>query len=317
MAKRVRLMALALAAALLCGCGNTVTEEARVLSDLRQSYRNADLVVTGECVEVHDVDGVRCAALRVQETVAGRPPEDIVHCTAADMQAGNGYLVYLKRPDAPLAGEPNGYTAVAVAAWSAAEDAATAEGVRLPMSVIRTDMENLNTVISAPADIWYYEKMPLLARAADEICIGRVEAMPALEETAFRSTSDNATVEHTLPAALATVRVYGSIKGACRYGEDISLVQAPGLSADLVDAAKLTAVRYGEADVPALNVGSYYVFFLQRGPDAKQAYYFCVNPVQGYVLLEKDILRPGSANQAAAQYQTLLELVVDIKAALA
>lgn len=310
MKKRIGLLltGLGLALALSACAGTSAEEEARMLSALRQGYRSADLVALCTCTQRYtDEQGRVCALLQVDEIIAGEAAPRVV-CLSDALQEGADYLAY-------LAADGTAYTLLCAARWNTQANTAALEDVTLPMAKIREDIQAHAAVISAPSGVWFYRQAEALEAAADEIFIGRLLALPALTDTAFREESEAATVEHSLPAAIVQVQVLGNIKGELGYGDVVSLVQAPGLSADLVDATTLTAVRYGEADVPVLEEDAYYVFFLVRGPDAKQHYYFSVNPVQGYVRLNEDILLVPESNEALAGYDTLLTLLAGLRPA--
>ena len=92
-------MALAVGA-FACACATPVgaqLSDERALSDVQRIYKNAALVVMGECVQSHiNSEGDTCYDLSVEEVVAGYAQAgDIIHCTQGAMKEGETYLLYL------------------------------------------------------------------------------------------------------------------------------------------------------------------------------------------------------------------------------
>lgn len=313
-------MALAVGA-FACACATPVgaqLSDERALSDVQRIYKNAALVVMGECVQSHiNSEGDTCYDLSVEEVVAGYAQAgDIIHCTQGAMKEGETYLLYLAEgeemyhtedmrryellSDAPLPVSENGTVAFA--------------GTQLALSDIKRDIERMDAVITAPATMYYYKELGALIDAADEVFIGRVASISPVKDMAFRSQTDGTIIENTLPAALAQVEAYGVLKGALNYGDPVDLVYAPAMSANLVDASTLKALSYGEANAPALEEGEVYLFFLTQSPDAKQAYRFSVNPMQGYARVDKDDhVHVSHVNSALAGCKDLGSLVREIR----
>ena len=313
-------MALAVGA-FACACATPVgaqLSDERALSDVQRIYKNAALVVMGECVQSHiNSEGDTCYDLSVEEVVAGYAQAgDIIHCTQGAMKEGETYLLYLAEgeemyhtedmrryellSDAPLPVSENGTVAFA--------------GTQLALSDIKRDIERMDAVITAPAATYYYKELGALIDAADEVFIGRVASISPVKDMAFPSQADGTIIENTLPAALAQVEAYGVLKGALNYGDPVDLVYAPAMSANLVDASTLKALSYGEANAPALEEGEVYLFFLTQSPDAKQAYRFSVNPMQGYARVDKDDhVHVSHVNSALAGCKDLGSLVREIR----
>ena len=310
MPKGARIIARVLCMRLLCtGCAarETLADESRALSALRGYYRSAQLIATGVCTRTYyGEDGAILSDFRISEVLAGRgEPGDVICCQTEAMTLGVSYLGDFSYAQA------NAARAVPLAACPLNTGAGDIEydDVTLSLSTIREDMALLQNVIIAPPDTWYYGNIAQLMEACGEVFIGRVRAVPALTDTEFREESGSATIEHTMPASIVPVTVYGSIKGALGYGDEVSFVNVPAHAADMLDAATLTAVRLDTAALPALRAGDFCIFFLLRGPDAKQESYFCVNPLQGFLPLEKDILRVPEGNGAFSDCATLLDFL--------
>ena len=315
-------LAVALAmCAFVCACASPVGVQLtgeRALSDAQRIYKNAALVVLGDCVQSHiNSGGDTCYDLSVTEVIAGNSRAgEVIHCTQGAMKDGETYLLYLTEgedkyhtedmlnykllSDAPLPVSPNGMVALS--------------GTQVPLSDIKADIARMDAVISAPAVAYFYKNLAELVSASDEVFIGRVKSLSDMEDVAFRSQTDGTMVENTLPAAIATVEAYGVLKGALNYGDTVELVHSPAMSANLIDAKTLTTLSYGAEDALEFEEGEVYLFFLTHSPDPKQDYRFSVNPIQGYVHVDKlDNVRAAKANHILSAYFHLEDLARQIQ----
>lgn len=292
--------------------------EGRILAEARQDYRDASLVVSGVCIQSHvNAEGENCYDLSIEQVLAGSAaPGDVIHCTSA-MSVGQSYLLYLTQgEDVPHTEDMLGYTLVGGEPLSLSQGKVFYGGQSVDMVTLLQDMAALDAMISAPSGFYYYDTVADLAQAADDIFIGRVELAPAMTDTQFRSQDNGATVEHTLPASVAKITAYGGIKGALKYGDQVELVYAPAMNADVVNAATLTAEPYTEAQAPGLEEGGIYLFFTLKGPDAKQHYSFLVNPMQGFVQVFGETLAAPAGNRAFSGMKSLDMVVNAIRQAL-
>ncbi|MDO5111213.1 MAG: hypothetical protein Q4E65_02795 [Clostridia bacterium] len=310
MPKGVRTIAILLCVLLLCtGCTaqETLADESRALSALRVCYRSAKLIATGVCTRMYyGENGAVLSEFRLSEVLAGRgEPGDVITCETEAMTLQASYLCYFTYDAANRAQA----VSLAICPWDTDANEIQYEESTLSLTAVREDMALLQNVIIAPPDTWYYGNILQLMEACTEVFIGRVTQVPALADTEFREESGSATIEHTMPASIVPVTVYGSIKGTLRYGEAVSFVNVPAHAADMLDAATLTAVQADAASLPALREGAFCIFFLLRGPDAKQESYFCVNPLQGFIPLEEDILLVPQGNEAFSSCATLLDFL--------
>lgn len=67
----------------------------------------------------------------------------------------------------------------------------------------------------------------------------------------------------------------------------------------------------------ALKEGGIYLFFLKKGPDAKQTYYFPVNQIQGYVEINGEALSASLSNETFSGERALTPMVQRIQTAIA
>lgn len=290
----------------------------RALAEARQNYRDASLVVRGTCLQRHiDAEGRDCYDLSIRSVFAGSAQSgDMIHCISP-MKEGQEYLLYLAEGEDVFHTEDmQDYVLVSGAPLEISDGQVAYNGQQIQLSALLQDMAALDAMITTPANIYYYDTLGALALAADDIFIGKVEQVPALQEMQLRSQGNGATVERTLPVSVVEVTAYGSIKGAHNYGDKVSLVYCPGLNADMVSAATLAAESFTAAQAPGLRAEGIYLFFTIDGPDGKQDYSFPINPMQGFVSLQADHLSPSRANRAMTGVQLLDDAVMLIHQAL-
>lgn len=307
---------------LLCACATPVgvqNPDERAFSDAQRIYRDSSLVVSGTCLQMHtDADGNNCYDLKVEEVIAGNASlGDIIHITDGSMKTGESYLLYLDLgEDAYYTEDSYGYTLVSDGALHISDGNVTMGNTKVSLSELKRNISSMKSVITMPYLSYYYSTLNELALAVDEIFIGEVVRMPAMADYSFRANADGTSMENTMPASIVRIRVFGSSTGIHNYGDTISMIYAPAMSANVMDAATLQPRSFSEKQVPSLQVGDIYIFFLIKGPDAKQDYYFPVNPMQGYTALEGNSVRSTYVNTALSSYRDLDALITDIRSTL-
>ena len=185
------------------------------------------------------------------------------------------------------------------------------------MSSIETAISQAGSIISVQSESLYYKNIAALSEGSDYIFIGRVKEAPAIKPMAFRSHENGATIENELPASLLTVEVYGSVKGSLKYGSEIQVVYCPTMAEGMIDASTLKPAACDPAKLPVPVEGDTYLFFLSKGPDEKQDYYFGVNPLQLMAQLDdNDCVNVDGANRALSSFRSLDAVVRNIRKAL-
>lgn len=283
--------------------------DSSMLSSLRSSYRSADLIAAVTCSGfTKSSDGTSLASLEPIEIIAGKNTDAVICCKGGEFLSGSSYVVYLSHDEAT--GE---LLPLAVIPYDTGSHTLTQGENTLRLADLQADIVPLQKIVSAPPELLYYRTAKELADASDAVFIGRVEQLPALADTDFREESGTGVVEHSRPASIAKLKVYGSIKGELPYGGQISFVYSPAFAGDIVDASSLTAYPCTEADIPALTQGAYYLFFLKSSPDPKQDHYFGVNPLQSHASLNGDTLGVAAKNEALSAYLELPELLTALR----
>ena len=324
MKNNLKLVALLCAVLLLlmCACssvtGTKATDE-RIWSDAQRLYRDASLVVMGSCVRTHlNEEGIACYDLEVNDVLAGSASKgDLIHCTDGVMKESETYLLYLASDDADVYYSENtaNYTLLTDEPLPVTADGEVLfSGAKLSLREIRANISEQSSIVAAPSDLFYYKDLAALVNASSQIFIGRVADIPALTGTRFRADSASSTIENTLPASVIQVEAYGTLKGSLRYGEVIQVIYCPALCDEITDAATLKSLAYTAINATVPQEDGIYLFFLVHSPDAKQSYYFGVNPIQGLVELDSsDRVHVTYLNSALSGHYSLDALVRDIR----
>jgi len=327
MKKRTGLMCLCLSCLLcLCACASpaavsplTTPVQEKSLAYMRTQYQNAAYVVQGSCTGSHtDSNGSPCYDVVIDEVLAGQANAgDIVHCPNARMQPEESYLLYLRQgDDIDYAEDVAGYELVVDEPLRIIDSQVICDGKRIDLSVIKEDIQKLQAEICAPSSFYYYDLLFQLVASAEEIFIGRVVDVPALSDHVITTSEGGVSKKGNYDASIVTIEAYGSLKGAMRFGQEVQIVHCPAWKDDIIDAATLASVGYGRHQIPALEQDGIYLFFLNKGPDPKQDYYFPVNPVQGAVRIYGEQIETSWANRPIYGYYTLTDLVQGIHAGL-
>ncbi|MDL2257903.1 hypothetical protein LJC42_01925 [Eubacteriales bacterium OttesenSCG-928-K08] len=293
--------------------GTVSSAEERVLTDVRTQYRNASLIVRGDCCSTHiNSDGLECHDMDVTEVLAGNASVgDRIHIPNGGMTKDQSYLLFLgEGEDVPHAEDVTGYTLLLDAPLPIVDSEVIWEGKRLSLNALKEELEQLGTIVSAPAPVSYYDQLDALTEAADEIFIGEIVSLPEMSTYSLSIRDGGATEKAQYEASLATIRVRGSIKGSVgRYNSELQLFYCPERVSGMLDASTLQLTQFDSSSLLELKEGGTYLFFLLNSPDAKQDYYFPINPIQGFVEISQDDLYASSSNTPVLPYDTLTSLV--------
>ncbi len=286
-------------------------EEERVLTDVRTQYRNAALIVAGMCKGSHiDASGANCFDLSVTKIYAGKASlGDTIHCTTGEMKDGECYLLFLGQDDdVHYAEDTTGYKLLSTSPLPIVDSEVIWDGKRLTLDTLQNEINQLSSVVSASA-VYYYDTLSALSEASDEIFIGRVENYPEMKNQAFSIRNGGSVEKLQYNASSVVVEAYGSIKGSLDYGQRVTMIYCPERVSGMLDASTLQHTEFSVNQAPRLQEGSIYLFFLSKGPDAKQDYWFPVNPIQGFIPLSGDMLYVCNANRPLLPFNKLSPLV--------
>lgn len=287
----------------------------RFLSDARQSYRSASLVVSAECEDNFiAADGCMVSRITVDEVLAGKAKPGELLQIQGELEPGSEYLLYLGHGDeVHFAEDQHAYVSVSAEPFVISGDRVEYGGSSLSLNDIKRDMAEMDKTVTVHGSVYYYDSLDALKKASESIFIGKVLSVSPMKNTSLRSQDGGSTIEKTAQTSTVTVAVYGSVKGALGYGSKIRLMYIPQAVGSMTDSTTLEPVSRSEEDILELAEGNTYLFYLAEDPDAKQDYAFPINPIQGWVKAENDILTCSGANQALAGYETLPDLISDMR----
>ena len=291
----------------------SVMSNDRVMADVRQSYRSASLVVSGECIQkINSGDNAQSRML-IDEVIAGSAREGSEILVKGSYTVGEKYLLYLiEDDDVQYAEDEVGYCSTSTDNFVIRDGNVEYGGLQIRFSEFRKEMDEISKVITAPSENYYYSDIRALVNAAENIFIGRVNGASHMRSTKFRTQDGGSTVEKKALSANLTISVYGNIKGDIGYGQEINLVYVPSASENMTDAGTLQPKPVSADKAVKLSEGDTYLFFLAKDPDPKQDHCFPVNSIQGWIKVENDKLTVSDENGVAREYTDLSQLVADI-----
>lgn len=307
---------LLLLAAAACTPDQDASLEA-ALQEARAQYRSASLIVRGECTVAHtNAQGEPCYDLKVTDVLAGEyEAGDVIHAAAA-MLPGSEYVLYLGiGADAFHTEDQAGYVALADPMLLQGDEIVVGNA-RIPYALLLEELDQQARIVAAPAKSYFYEELPGLLEHSDLVFLAEVVRVSPAQPRQVRTVDNGVRTQEERLLSFVTVRAYSSAKGALVYGDEVTLVVAQSGIGDLVDGATLTPRPEQANDNLALERGMVGLFFLNRGPDDKQQYYFPVNSAQGFVRLYGDILAPSAQNVALHPYYDLSTFIAQARALL-
>ena len=274
-------------------------------------------MVQGECLYEHvDSVGRDCFDVEISSIIAGDAKiGDIIHCTQMPMQMGEDYLLYLGEGEDVFHTEDTvGYVPIHKESLRIVDNEVIWGSSRISLDAIHRDIAEQKLIVSAPAKEYYYKKLADLVSESDQIFIGRVKGVSLWTPMTMRTNAEGTSVERSVAASFVTVEAFGSIKGKFKFSDTLTLVNTSEKIGDLLDSDSLRPMDYASYEAPCLKEGGIYLFFLKEGPDAKQQYYFPVNPLQGYAELAGEAIL--AANEVLGE-DTLTPLVQRIQVCIA
>lgn len=265
-------------------------------------YRDAELVLLAACMRVTQTDeGLPNARFTVDEVLAGKAEAGDVLSVPMNADPGKQYLLYLKTD--PESG--GGYVPVSDSAVTVEEGTAYLEGRSCTLESIREDMERQNSILTVPAQKFFYNDFPSLAAACDEIVVARVLSVSEPTDTVCRSARRGESVVSTLEQVFMRVRVENGLYGSFKSGDKLSVVLEPYYVRPVINATDLSVKTVSAPPESLPQVGRSYIFFLLRSEDVKSDIYFTVNPYEGYVLLIGNTVRRPYYNTAMSEMNDL------------
>ena len=284
----------------------------KVLLDAKLYYKQSSLVVLGNCTEVKPEKDENHYTIQISEVIAGEVDSSrAIQVAGKSLNAGNNYLLFLAAIE-----DSSYYRIVNDSELRITADSVLWNGTWVNLKTVLSELYSFAATITIPGTTYFYTKLSDLTEAADAIFIGEVLDAPKIKKMNVKSQIDGAIVENAVEASVVKVVVYGTIKGNLKYGTTIKLVNIPSTASSMTDSKSLENVSMDTYSIINLANESTYMFFVQKTKDVKQDYYFPLNPIQGWILVDRDFVTVARFNTPLYGYKTLPLLVRDVKSSL-
>ena len=296
-----------------------LSADERIFQDAKRLYKDSALVITGQCMESYiGGNGEPCSDIYITDVIAGsESPDELIHCLNTELKQGREYLLYLSdEPQRTGADNETVFVPVGESVFEISGNNVIWYGDRVRLEQIKQNMAEYNGIITVPGDVYLHPELGMLVSGADEIFIGRAAQAEPPEAREVKSYSGNTSQVSTPRVSVTSIEVLGSIKGTLRYGDMISMACITEDVLSMVNSVSLEVESLQPNGVTLPKENAYYVFFLIDSPDSKQPYYFPVNPIQGWVTLDKDSVSPHRDNTPLLPYSTLEALLNVVKNAV-
>lgn len=135
----------------------SVMSNDRVMADVRQSYRSASLVVSGECIQkINSGDNAQSRIL-IDEVIAGNAREGSKILVKGSYTVGEKYLLYLTEGnDVQYAEDEADYCSTSADNFVIRNGNVEYGGSRIKISEFKKEMDAISRVITAPSKNYYY-----------------------------------------------------------------------------------------------------------------------------------------------------------------
>lgn len=254
-------------------------------------FREAEYIVLCTCVSTEGADTESPSSrFRTDEFLEGESSGPYVFNLPVAAVKGELYLVYL---DESASDGEAGAKLLTDAPIPVENGRAEFEGTTCSIDSIRRDIERQRAILTVPAQSFYYAELAALARACDEIVIGRVLTVGEPTVTVCRSVEKGEVTLSSQEQIFVEIKAENAFWGSPAYGDRITVVISAYDARPVINANDLTARISDIRPAAAPKAGNVYLFFLIKSEDEKSPYYFTVNPYEGFVrLIGNNVVTP-------------------------
>ena len=273
--------------------------DASVSQSMHRSYREASDIVLASCTLTYaDSTGSSVSRFTVNSVYGGSLVPGDTLTLPREAEVGESYLLYLAPGGgADYAEDESGFVSVTDELITVKGDTAVFGGSAYSLSSILDDFDEQRSVLTVPAQSFYYNDIASLASSCSDVVICRVVSVEGPFATQCRSNVKGESVSSTANLTYAELMVENSFGGSRAYGDIIRVALVPAHTLSVINAEDLASVQY-PSPVKTPEVGRH----------AKSDCCFAVNPYQGYLELDGDsIIRPYY-NRAAAELESVSQL---------
>lgn len=285
-----------------------VPEKNRIVEDeelppasISRLYRDAGSIILCECVYVlPEGESFSGSLYIIKEVIDGSVEKDRLIRLPIEAQPGTEYLLYLYQ-------EGDTVKLMTEQPIPVVDGMVTLENESCSYQSVVRDIERQKKILTIPSQSFYYGEFEALVAACDEIAACRVLSISDPTETVCRSGDKGESTLSTMNQVFVTLKVETGYSGRLVRGDSIEAALSPLDAVPIINARDLSPKN---AEVPEqhwLESGGTYIFFLLRSTDQKSAYYFLVNPFEGYVPVRGGKLTPPEYNESFAGIKELGE----------
>ena len=261
---------------------------------IHRSYREASDIVLATCsLQYRSASGNAVSRFTVDKVYDGTLSVGDSITLSGGAKVGESYLLYLGQGGgADYAEDEAGFVSVTDQLISVRGDTAYCGGESYSLSSIIDDLSEQRSVLTIPAQSFYYNDLTELINACDDVVLCRVIGVEGPYSTRCRSNEKGETVLSTVEQTFLTLKVENGFGGEHSYGDRLRVAISPEHMQSVINAGDLSSVHFG-SPIKMPEEGGDYLFFLLHSEDAKSDCCFAVNPYQGCIELDGDrLIRP-------------------------
>jgi len=280
---------------------------------LRQLYPTSDHVVIGQ---IQSLSGLRARILTVKVLEGSLISEDQVIDVLfpSELPAAEGeiYLLFLQDKSGTYQAQTDEAGLISVQ-----DDQLVPEsGSSISLAQAMADIDKIQNFVYIPSYFTYYRELEQLVRRASLVFTGTVQSLSEPREMRFYVREAGLEEITTSLSLSITISPDEFLKGSAE--DEIRVILSDDMYVNTTIESTLDQAAYSKDNMPALEEGMQYLFFLIESPAGKHGnYHLFVNPFQGYVPLYGDeTLIPIPINAPFSYMQEMDSIRMDVEAIL-
>ena len=290
---------------LLCSCSGNLPEMGELESYLlRNAYRNSTCIVKASCISESDKDGY--SIMNITETMAGHA-SGVIYIAQERISLSEEYIIFIDSVRADLHYDADECTTMQIR-----DDSVLWEGKKYSKEAAYKLLSECEMTLSFPFTTYFYETRADLYKGSSDIIVGRAEVDPVIEERNTYTQTGAVSRTKMTKCNIVTVHVISSLCGDLKSGDSVEVVFSPESVSSMTSASTLSTVSLAVRDIANLENSNYYIFFLDKTEDVKQNIYFPVNPVQGWVELDRDNIKCAEKNTLFDDCKQIKQLISEL-----
>lgn len=271
---------------------------------LQDIYRSSTVIAYAKCTGVSEQNGY--ASFETKKVLYGTVG-DTFFFESSDMNVDSEYLFFLDTTNNKTQFNEN------IGVYMRRDgDVLCLNESEYTVNSIESYIREYSAVITMPAHTYFYDTRAKLLDNCTDIIIGRLNSSSKAETKSIYQKTEATSVERMMKCNSSSVSVISTLRGDIQRGSTIEVLFGPETVYSMTDISTLSTVSLQSKDIADLENGKYYIFFLNASLDPKQEYYFPVNPIQGWIYLNKDLLSAAEQNKLFEDCTQLKALVGEL-----